>query len=96
MEILVRPLRVAPKHAIHVHDFFTNWPNLTLLAIDLYVAQEAASLRATHHFKVPDALVIATGIVGQVRHLVTNDTQWRKKLSPIKERVQISELTDYV
>lgn len=96
MEVLVRPLRAAPSGAVHVHGFLTRWPNLSLLATDIHVAQEAASLRATHGFKSPDALVIATGIVGQVAHLVTNDDQWRKKLTSIKERIQVTMLRDYV
>jgi predicted nucleic acid-binding protein len=96
MELLVRPLRVAPKSAVHVHDFLTRWPNLALLSVDLHVAQEAASLRATHNFRVADALVIATGLVGQVAHLLTNDVEWRKKLAPIKARVQVTELRDYI
>ena len=96
MELLVRPLRVAPKSAVHVRDFLTRWPNLSLLSVDLHVAQEAASLRAAHNFLVADALVIATGLVGQVAHLLTNDVEWRKELAPIKARVQVTELRDYI
>jgi predicted nucleic acid-binding protein len=96
MELLVRPLRVAPKAAAHVHDFLVHTPNLTLLPIDLHVAQEAASLRATHNFKAPDALVIATGIVGQVGHLVTNDAEWQKKLASMEARIKIAELSNYL
>lgn len=95
MEILVRPLREGPKSAVHVREFLSHWPNLTLLPIDLHVAAEAASLRATHNFKVPDALVIATGIVGQVAHLITNDGEWRTKLAPLRSRVNVTQLRDY-
>ncbi len=95
MELLVRPLRVAPRGAVHVHDFLTHWPNLTLLSVDLHVSQEAASLRAAHGFKVPDALIIASGIVSQVSHLLTNDSAWLKKLAPIENRVKVTELRAY-
>jgi predicted nucleic acid-binding protein len=95
MEILVRPLRTAPAGVAHVHEFLTKWPNLSLVAADIHVAQEAAALRATHNFKVPDALVIATGIVAQVEHLITNDKEWRRRLAPLKDRVKITELLDY-
>ncbi len=96
MEILVRPIRTTPTGVAHVHAFLTHWSNLTLVPTDLPIAQEAASLRATHGFKPPDALVIATGIVAQVAHLVTNDAMWRKKLAPLKSRVQVTMLRDYV
>jgi predicted nucleic acid-binding protein len=96
MEILVKPLRDAPKGAIHVHDFLSHWPNLSLLPIDLHVAQEAASLRATHNFKLPDALIIATGIVSRVAHLVTNDSEWRTRLAPMKSRVKVTGLRDFI
>lgn len=62
------------------------------LLLDLAVAQEAASLRATHRFSSPDALVIATGIVGQVGHLVTNDRDWPSKLRPLAGRVAVCAL----
>jgi predicted nucleic acid-binding protein len=80
----------------HVHGFLTKWPNLKLLPVEIHMAQEAASLRAAYGFKAPDALVIATGLVGQVAHLVTNDAEWRKKLLPVKERVRVTMLRDYL
>ncbi len=96
MEMLVGPLRYAPKAARHVHAFMTDTPNLTLLPTDLHVAQDAALLTATHNFKAADALIVATGLVAQVGHLVTNDAEWRRKLAPMKRRVQVTELRDYL
>jgi predicted nucleic acid-binding protein len=95
MELFVRPLRVAPQGFPHVHTFLTHWPNLSLRDVDLQVAQEAATLRATYNFSVPDALIIATGIVNQVAHLVTNDKAWATKLKPVASRVKIALLGDY-
>jgi predicted nucleic acid-binding protein len=96
MELLVRPLRVAPPRAAYVHAFLANTPNLDMPPIELHVAQEAASLRATHRFQTPDALIIATGLVAQVHHLVTNDVQWRAKLTPIRARLTVTLPRDYI
>jgi predicted nucleic acid-binding protein len=97
MEVLVRPLRVGPGEPYrHVMDFLTRFPNLVPLAIDLPVAQEAASLRATYRFSPPDALAIATGIVGQVGHLVTNDRDWLPKLQSLAARVAVCTLASHL
>jgi predicted nucleic acid-binding protein len=96
MELLVRPLRASPAGYRHVLDFLTQWPHLRPLEIDLPTAQEAASLRATYDFKSPDALIIATGLIAQVGHVVTNDERWKKRLSPMSSRVRVCYLTDYV
>lgn len=97
MEVLVRPLRRGPDMAYqHVLDFLTNFPNLRTTTIDLHVAQEAASLRATYNFRPPDALIMASGIVAQVGHLVTNDADWQVKLRPISARVKVCYLSAYL
>jgi predicted nucleic acid-binding protein len=97
MEVLVRPLRVGVGGRYrHLLDFLTNHPNLTGFHVDLAVAQEAASLRATYGFATADALVIASGIVAQVRYLVTNDRQWKTKLAPIAGRIEVCYLADHL
>jgi predicted nucleic acid-binding protein len=96
MEVLVRPMRVAPSAVAHIHTFLTQWPNVTLQSIDLPVAQEAASLRATHNIATPDALIIATGMIGQVSQLVTSDAAWAKKLASQTSRVRVCELRAFV
>ncbi len=97
MEVLVRPLRAgAPEPYRHVVDFLTRFPNLRPLEVDLVVAQEAASLRASYNLAAPDALIVASGLVGQVGHLVTNDEQWKRKLRPIANRIKVCYLSDYL
>ncbi len=94
-ELFVVPLRAAPQGFPHVHGFLTRWPNLRLIDVDLHVAQEAAAVRAAHGFRMPDAVIIASGIVAQVAHLVTNDAEWMKKLAPIKSRLTVCELAAF-
>lgn len=96
MELLVRPLRHGRVGYRHALDFLTNFPNLRAAVIDLPVAQEAASLRASHNFRPPDALTIASGLVYQVGHLVTNDAGWKTRLAPIRQRVAACYLADHL
>lgn len=97
MELLVRPLQVGPGDEYdHLMDFLQRFPNLKAQPVDLAIAQEAASLRAQHKFTAPDALVIATGIVTQVSHLVTNDDDWKKRLTGITARIRVCYLEDHL
>lgn len=97
METLVRPLRTgAQQPYVHFLDFLTRFPNLTALPADIHVAQEAAGLRATHNLSHADALIVATGIVAQVSHIVTNDERWAQKLQPLARRISVLYLNRYV
>jgi predicted nucleic acid-binding protein len=97
MESLVRPLRagVGAPYA-NLLEFLTRFPNLRPMPIDLPVAQEAASLRAAFRLSTADALTVATGIVAQVHHLVTNDADWSRKLQPISSRIRVCHLARHL
>jgi predicted nucleic acid-binding protein len=96
MESLVGPMRRVPPGHRTALDFYAHWPNLTVLPIDLAVAQEGASIRAHHAFPAPDALVIGTGIVSGVAWLVTGDERWQKRLAQIATRIRVCYLGDFV
>lgn len=97
MECLIRPIKAGPEAKASVLDFLTHFPNLKAQEIDLAVAQEAARLRATFGFSPPDALVIASGLIAQVAHLVTNDLRWKKQLQShrIGTPIKILYLDDF-
>lgn len=97
MEVLVRPLRQgAPEPYRHVLDLLTRFPNLRAIEIDLVVAQEAVSVRASYNFTPPDAFTVATGLVAQVSHLITNDQDWQRRLRPLAKRISVCYLTDHL
>lgn len=96
MELLVRPLRTSPPGHHTVLAFLRHHPNLDPIPLDLPVAQEAASLRATHRLSPPDALIVATGIASQVANLVTNDGAWAKKLSVLKDRIGVVTISQFL
>jgi predicted nucleic acid-binding protein len=96
MEILVRPLRQSPPGHHTVLAFLRSHANLDAVPVDLQIAQEAATLRAAHKFTPPDALIVGTGIATQVGHLVTNDGNWKTKLSTISARIKVVQVADHL
>lgn len=70
-------------------------PNLTCVPVDLQVAQDAAHLRADG-MKPPEALIVATAIASQVRHVVTNDRDWSTKLSSMQARLNVVQLSSHL
>ena len=90
-EFLVQPHRDSAEQ--RVNQFFAllaTYPNLDWIAPDLEVADSAASIRATHRLRTPDALQAATALRARATALVTND--------PVFERVDGFEtlLLDHV
>ncbi len=96
MELLVRPLRTSPPGHHTLLAFLSNHPNLTVVPVDLQVAQDAAFLRAVQRLSPPDALVVGTGLAAQVGHLVTNDRKWATKLTPMADRIRVVTLSDHL
>jgi hypothetical protein len=71
-------------------------PNLEVVPLDIQMAQEAATLRAVQRFSPPDALVLGTGIACQVARLVTNDSDWPRKLAGHGDRIGVVMLRDHL
>ena len=96
-EILVGPLRLPTlEPGQHVRDFLRRTPHLSCGVVDFDVAANAAGLRAAHGLSAPDALIVATGQVHQVAHLVCNDRTWKKKLSLLATRFTVQCLSDFL
>ena len=82
-ELLIRPIQTAADDFTFMHQFLTTFPHLNVLPIDLTVAVQAATIRATTGIRLPDALVIASGLLAGCEAIVTNDDQWRRRLAPL-------------
>lgn len=97
MEVLVHAFRHGSVPAeLQTLDFLTAFPHLQAVPVDLAVAREAAVLRGRYRFAAPDALIIATGMVHEARHLVTNDAAWSTKLAPIGSRIEVCHLASHL
>ena len=96
VELLVRPIRSGPQRFAFMHDFLMNYPNLTALPVDLQVAIQAANLRATAGIALPDALIVASGLLAGCEAIVTNDERWKRRFQPLLPRFRWIYLGDYL
>ena len=53
-------------------------PGVTWIALDLPVADRAASLRARHRLRTPDAIQLATALQARADAFLTNDRDLRR------------------
>jgi predicted nucleic acid-binding protein len=96
MEVTVRPLSKGPEKFAHARDFLRFHHNFRLEPIDFDVAVDAATFRVNHGMATPDALIVATGQVHQVAHLVSNDKRWKTRLSGTASRMNVVYLGDHI
>lgn len=78
-EVLVKPLELRDNILENTYRrFMTPSPYLMILPANREIAEQAASLRALHRFKLPDAIHIATGMAAGCTHYVTGDDKWSR------------------
>lgn len=87
-EILSYPQTEA--QAGKITDDFLNTPNLTVLEIDKKIAIEAARIRRSYRYPIPDAVQIATAVEAKAQTFITND----RRLKTFKE-LPITLLTEF-
>ena len=95
-EILVRPIRTGEEVFTSMHRFLTSFPHLTVLPVDLAVALQASTLRAITNVRLPDALIVASGLLAGCEAIVSNDAQWRRRFQPLFPQFQWLYLGDYL
>ncbi len=95
-EVLVRPIRTSHERFTFMHAFLTEYPNLALLPIDLAVMTEAATLRAMTRIALPDAMVIASGLLAGCQAIVSNDRRWQQRVAAMFSEFRWIYLDDYV
>lgn len=95
-ELLVRPIRSGNSPLTFMHTFLTTFPNLMMLPVDLPVAMQAATLRATTNIRLPDALIIASGLLAGCEVIVSNDEGWKRRFEPLFRDFRWLYLSDYL
>jgi len=78
-EVLVTPLKEGDEaRARAISLELRRFPNLRIRPVDAPVAERAATLRARHGFRTPDAVHAATGLQNRAGWMVTNDLKLRQ------------------
>jgi predicted nucleic acid-binding protein len=91
LEILVRPLQMELQDVADEYELLlSSFPNVTLEPISRDILLQAATLRARHGLRTPDAIVSATAMAAEATLLVTND----RHLSRVPG-IQVACLSDY-
>lgn len=95
IELLVRPIRVSQERFTFMHTFLTQFPNLTGLPLDMVIAVEAATLHAATGLTLPDALIIASGLLAGCEAIITNDARWKTRGAPLFKQFRWIYLGDF-
>ena len=78
LEIIVKPLQLGRQDAADDYETLLSYfPNLDLVAVSRSILLDAASLRARHRLRTPDAIQLATAFSSGATLAITNDEAWR-------------------
>ena len=95
-ELLVRPIRAGGLARIMLHRFLTESPNLVLVPVDLFAAMQAANLRSIATIRLPDALIVASGLLSRCEVIISNDERWKRQFAPLYPQFRWLYLNDYL
>jgi predicted nucleic acid-binding protein len=95
-ELLIRPLRTSRADFTFMHDFLTSYPNLTILPMDVVLAVQTATLRASMRLSLPDAVVVAAGMLAGCDAIVSDDARWAARGAPLFPQFRWIYLADYL
>lgn len=93
-EALVRPHRGGRAREIGLGVL--DMPGLTVRSVDFLVAAEAARIRSESALRMPDAVVIATGVMTGSQILVTNDRRLAAAVPQVVPEMDVVLLSDLI
>jgi predicted nucleic acid-binding protein len=91
-EVLVKPTERGRSDLVERYrERLSGNPSLEVVEITRRIAEQAATLRATHRVRLPDAFQLAAAIEHGASHFITND----KRLKGVHE-IRVLVLDDYL
>jgi predicted nucleic acid-binding protein len=92
IELTSQPVRLGDRRlARKYRDYLCYSENITLLPLDLTIADEVVALRAEYALKTPDAVQLGTALAVAADYVLTNDRQWSQV-----EELRIVQLSDWL
>ena len=93
LELTVRPLQLGRQDVADEYELLLSYfPNVDLEPVTREVLLEAAALRARHRLRIPDAILLATGIRSSATAAVTNDGRWKAAETAGVQAVLLADL----
>jgi len=75
LECRMKPIRLGNAAALAVYDGFFARPDVRIVPITTAVFDRATQIRATHNFRLADALHLAAAVEAGCGRFLTNDTR---------------------
>jgi predicted nucleic acid-binding protein len=78
-ELLVKPYRETQEEdADTLYALLSTYPDLEWIPSSLEIAALAATIRANHRLRTPDALQAATALIARATAMITNDPIFKR------------------
>ena len=79
LELITGPLKLGRQDVADEYELLLSYyPNLLLAPITRNILLAAAQIRASHGFRTPDAIILATAKEHDATLVVTNDQSWSR------------------
>jgi predicted nucleic acid-binding protein len=95
-ELLTRPFRTDRQAVDMTVAFLWSLPDLLVRSVDFLVAAEAARIRAATRLGMPDASILATGVLTTAHVLATNDRHLAAAASSVAPHIDVLLLAEVV
>jgi predicted nucleic acid-binding protein len=93
LELTVKPLQLGRQDIADEYEVLLSYfPNLELEPISRDILLGAAALRARHRLRIPDAILLSTGVHSGASAAVTNDDAWVGAAPPGVDVILLSAL----